>query len=185
MQKHVIVQDPTGNFPPGTLIDDGILGEFVARGIVSLPCEPALFDVAGHSVFAKREYGQGFPLAPTPGYCCPVSIYLPPGAPKNVHWVARLVPEAKRSVSGSVRLVAAMSRGNVYRPNLSEVGNRANAVVLESLRSSDLDSKDGWVVRGGASITGATAEGMYGFSLYGHGLGVRVAWLAISVSARG
>jgi hypothetical protein len=108
-------------------------------------------------------------------------------APKVINWCARLVPgdsarerinRGQEPAQGILRIAAHEQRGSLLRGSISEDGLR-NAV--DTAKLGPLDPFDGWTVGGRARIF-CTGEGCYGLSLYGFAPGLKVAWVAASLS---
>lgn len=182
MNHHVVVWDPEGKFWEGSLVDHPVAVQIRGRGGVALPADPSLFQVAGNGGFFKRAWGAGWPCDhSTPRHFCPLSVYLSKES-KIVHWAARLVPDEKFAEAatkgpdspGTISLMAMPSRGNTMQAPLTP---RTNAKRLADLGPADANG--GWTIEGNA-FANVLLEGNHGFSLYGAGSGVRVAWAAIS-----
>lgn len=186
---HIVVWDPENLYWEGAIVDAVRMNELRSRGVVTLPCVPDLFRHAGSSGYSKRSWGAGWPLDTiTPQLVCPLTMFVTLDAPRQVEWCARLVPSTEAmariergaaATQGILRLAASEARGTQLRPALTDNEGK-NAIELAKLGAPDRDG--GWSVYGRTQIH-ANMEGAYGLALYGFAPGIRVAWLAASLSS--
>lgn len=176
--KHVVVWDPKGEYWEGAVVSGKEVNALETRGVVLLPCIPELFFDAGFAGYAKRAWGSGWPLdSSAPRAACPILLYYPGEPYRRVHWKARLVGTPGQGVP--LRFAAGETRGNIVRPVVQDVAAANNAVDVASLGAPD--AHGGWTVGGTASL-GVAAAAAYGFALYGCARGMRVAWLAATLT---
>ena len=192
MQSYVVVWDPENVFWEGAIVDAVRVKELEGRGVVVLPCIPDLFSLAGYAGFAKRSWGAGWSLdmiAPRP--VCPFSIFVPFDSPRVVSWCARLVPgpeardrleKGRPAADGLIRLSAGETRGNVFSPVLTDERDPGTAFrITEFSKLGKPDERGGWTIYGRSRLH-AAQEGCYGLALWGKAPGLRVAWVAASLS---
>lgn len=188
MQHHVVVSDPAGKYWEGAVVDAVRVNELRGRGVATLPCIPDLFRYAGVSGYSKRAWGAGWPLdTVVPSLVCPLTMYVPFDAPKNVEWCARIMPtnealarvEKGHSASnGVLRLAAGEMRGSQLRAVITDHEGKNNVDVS---KLGPPDEQGGWTVYGRAQVH-ASGEGCYGLALYGFAPGLRIVWLAATLS---
>lgn len=188
MQHHIVVEDPARKYWEGAVVDAVRVNELRGRGCATLPCNPDLFRLGGVSGYAKRAWGAGWPLDTiVPSLVCPLTLYVSFDAPKNVEWAARIMPSDEAldrmdrnqpPSNGHLRLAAGEMRGSLHRAVITDHEGK-NAVDVAKLGPPD--EQGGWTVYGRAQIH-ANGEGCYALSLYGFAPGMRVAWLAATLS---
>ena len=114
-------------------------------------------------------------------------MYLAFEAPKNVDWCARIMPtkealdrieKGQAATQGILRLAGAEARGNQMSGVVTDHDGK-NAIDVSKLGKPD--ENGGWTVYGRAMIH-ANVEGCFGLALYGFAPGLRVAWLAATLS---
>ncbi len=177
--KHVVLWDPKGEYWEGAIVDGEQVGRLEDRGVVVLPCSPELFSTAAFAGFAKRSWGSGWPLdGAVPVAVCPLAIYYPGEPYRALRWKARLVGKSGQGIP--LRIAAGEGRGNVVRPVLQDIGK--NCVEIGSLGKPD--SNGGWTV-GGESLFCASGPGFFSLALYGCAMGMRVAWVAATLTPIG
>ncbi len=184
---HVVVWDPEGDYWEGAIVDSQKAVQLAGRGVASLPCVAEVFRFAGVSGFAKRAWGAGWPLdTVVPALVCPLSIYSPGQLP-GLEWCARVVPTesgkanlaAGREVAQGVLRIAAGEHRGLQRAVVAEHPARPNAVEIAKLGAPDEDG--GWTIYGHALLQ-TPGEGYYGLSLYGFAPGLRVVWVAATLT---
>jgi hypothetical protein len=187
---HVVIWDPDGDYWEGAIVDSQRVNELRARGVALLPCVPEVFRLAGCSGFAKRAWGAGWPLdTVVPAIVCPLTIFAPAQPVlRTLHWSARLVPAesgrarlaaGKEVAQGVLQLAASEQRSGQHRAVVSDSQDGTNAISIASLGKPDAEG--GWTVEGRAFLH-ASSEGFYGLALYGCAPGLRVEWLASTLT---
>lgn len=177
-QKYVVVWDPENEYWEGAIVDGELVASLETRGVAVLPACPELFAQAGFAGYAKRGWGSGWPLdGDVPQAVCPLSIYYPGEPYRSLHWKARLVGTPGQGIP--LRLAAAEARGNVIRPVLHDVAGKGNAVDVATLGVPD--ANEGWTV-GGTTHLSVSGPAMFALCLYGCAPGMRVAWLAATLT---
>lgn len=176
----IVVDDPTGEFWSGSLVDSNRNRILEARGVATLPVLPQLAKLSGVGGYAKREWGAGFPLDfAIPKMCCPLTMFCTRDY-HNVTWVARLSREPEtppRTVfDGTIRMSADSGQASPFNIGLT-TDEKPHA--MRELGKSD--NKNGWTIKGRARIQ-VPQDGHYGFALYGAAPGLRVVWAAVSLS---
>jgi hypothetical protein len=176
--KHVVVWDPKDEYWEGAIVAPETAAHLALRGVALLPCIPELFIQAGFAGFSKRAWGSGWPLdGATPQPVCPMLVFYPGEPHRTVHWKARLVGKSGEGIP--LRLSAGEGRGNIVRPNLQEIVGRRNAVDVAKL--GEPDENGGWTV-GGTCALSVASVGAYSVCLYGCAPGMRVVWLAATLT---
>lgn len=176
--KHVVVWDPSDEYWEGAIVEEAHLGALEARGVATLPCVPELFPRVGFAGYARRSWGAGWPLdGEVPRATCPIAIFAPGDPYRRIHWKARLVGEKGRGIP--LRLAAAEAHGNVIRPTLRDLPTASNAADIANL--GDADDAGGWTIGGQAEIV-LPGPAMIALCLYGSAPGMRVAWLAATLT---
>lgn len=174
---HVVIEDPEGKFWEGELVDGQRVNELHARGVALLPVHPELFKLSGVGGFSKRSWGKGESLDGfVPRIVCPLTIHTLGDPFRSIHWAARL--EGKPG-QGIARIAADAGRGNMARAVVADDRFQANAVDIAKLGRPD--PAGGWTVYGRANLH-VPGEGFYGLGLYGFAPGMRVVWLAATVT---
>lgn len=177
-QKYVVNWDPSGKYWEGAVVSQQLADVIEQEGGAVMPCSPELFAIAGFSGYAKRSWGSGWPLdSAVPTMVTPISVYYTGEPHRALNWQARLVGAKGEGVP--LRLVAAESRANVIRPILQDPGGKFNVVDVGAL--GDQDANGGWTV-GGAAQLSVHGPGMISLALFGCARGMRVAWLAVSLT---
>lgn len=176
MTMKIVVWDPSGAMPEGSIVTDLPALSLAAAGVVMLPVVPRLFESSGVGGYAKRAWGPGVELSQhMPRLSCPLTMYAAKEL-RGLHWVARLAPISVApfpEVHGQIRLTA---DGN--QPGVLNASFQGGAHVdLKAL--GPIDARGGWTV-GGHGIITPSGDGYTGFALYGVGSGLRVLWAAIS-----
>ncbi len=184
MKDHVVVWDPTGEYWDGGVVSELKARELASRGVVTLPCVPETFTLAGFAGFAKRSWGSGWTLAEPGGSIgsqAPIAIFAPGEPHRRIHWAARLYGErSENKRTGILRLAAMEAYWNQHRAVISEIGGAArNAIEVASLEKPD--EYGGWTVRGTARLD-VPSPGVYGACVYGYAPGMRLAWLAVTLT---
>lgn len=177
MSKAVVVWDPSGELPDGSILEGNEVAVAKGRGVVALPVHTELLARGGAAGWSKRCYGPGWRYHPTiGGHGSPLLLQVSPGYPM-VHWAARLVADRVTShVSGSLRLAGD-----------NQIGAGSFGLALEDgpvqvERLGDRDAAGGWTI-GGKCRASISSEVAFGLQLYGHLSGARVLWLAASQGA--
>jgi hypothetical protein len=185
LTDYIVVEDPTGEWWEGALVDEGRQRQLEARGVVLLPVLPDLFRRSGVGGFHKRAWGAGFPLnASRPGISAPLTIYCSQHF-TTMHWAARvaMLPECLEKVKNGdravfdgafVRFIGDASQANPNKCTL-------NPTVTPDLATLDERTlvDDGFILRGTSEVS-FPGDGHYGFALYGTARGLRVVWAAAS-----
>jgi hypothetical protein len=181
--KHVVAWDPEGIFWEGAVVEDLDVGRIRARGGVTLPCAPETFTLAGFSGYARRSWGSGWPLeGNTPKLISPIAIFAPGDPHRRLHWAARLVPAAEVAPemrTGVLRLAATEAYWNQHRAVVSEGNAQRNLVQVSEIGKPD--ERGGWTV-GGSCFLHVQGPGNYGLGIYGFAPGMRLAWLAVTLT---
>lgn len=183
----LVVEDPTGEWWEGALVEESRKAQLEARGVVLLPVLPDLFRRSGVGGFHKRAWGAGWPVLPArPTIVAPLTLYCSASF-AFVHWAARVMPSSeqyerienseKGVIQGFLRFIADASQA---------IPNKAGCQPVVECDLSTLDNRTvqerGFIVRGSAKVS-IPGDGHYGFALYGAAAGLRVVWAAASQSA--
>ena len=180
----IVVEDPKGEYWEGSLLSLPVSRQLKARGAAVLPIDPNLMKRSGVGGFMKRAWGAGYPLDyQRHAMCCPLTIYATVRHAK-LHWVARLVPGDRiaklvaegKPFEGSLQLTADSSQMGTHH-----AGMQQHQPPVASRDLGKLDELGGWLV-GGESVVRLAMDGHHGFGLYGSMPGVRVAWLAATIT---
>jgi hypothetical protein len=188
-QTHVIIQDPAREYWEGGLVEGEVALVLRARGVITLPIEPALLQKSALAGYYRRSWGSGWPLSLSiPRMHCPMVLYAAPSdtpGQGRLNAVLRLVPDADaiRPVRKGARLAGFLqlaaesgqpgSHSGGFQP---DVDTRIDVQAL-----GPLDADDGWTVYAGGQLN-VPADGFFSCALYGAAAGLRVAWCAISQS---
>jgi len=177
---HIVIDDPTGKFWEGALVDRSRANVLRAAGVALLPVDPRLFTACAIGGFHKRAWGAGFPLdAHIPRMNAPLTMFLASRLTK-IHWCARLIRDT--------RYPADLSPVGTLRLTIDSGQSWANAgCALSSLKQNTVnlaelgppDEEGGWVISGESMIS-VPREGFAGFALYGSAPGLAVVWAAIT-----
>lgn len=185
-QQWIVVEDTTGDWWPGALIDTTRARQLEARGVVVLPVVPDLFRQSGVGGFHFRPWGSGWSLeSGVPRMTAPLTMF---GVPEMtmLHWKARLVPEPA--------FLERIERDekNVFEGFL-KISIDTSQVLVEKLGLVDREAVDartfdkrtlrqGGVIVGGVVPVRIPGPAHYGIALYGAIRGMRVAWAAASLA---
>lgn len=181
MTQRIILEDPTGEYWPGSLVTEERANALAARGVASMPVEPSLFHSSAVAGFFRRDWGAGWGIPMVPGPCAAMLLYTVSGL-HTLNWSAKIVPTPKlleemkagKNPSGLIRLVTDSGQVGVSAGGLSNTD--ASVVDLSNLGEP---GTDGWIVQASAR-TDASSSTMIGYTLYGHAREMRVAWAALS-----
>lgn len=184
----IVVEDPTGEWWEGALVEESRCRQLESRGVVLLPVLPDLFKRSGVGGFHKRAWGAGHPLHPSrPSIAAPLMLFVSESF-EHVHWAARLaldpaylerVKAGEKGIfaSGFLRFVGDASQSNPTKCTL---------MPTKEADLSKLDDRtlveDGFIIRGDSRVN-FPGDGHYGFAFYGTALGLRVVWSAVSQAA--
>jgi hypothetical protein len=181
--KHVVVWDPKNEYWQGSVVDPRLNEVLVARGVVTLPCDPDIFRLSAVTGLFVRSWGAGYPVdSQQPRMHCPLLLHLLPSH-HALHWAALLMPNAPevatqvaaQSVQGTLRLAADSGQAVGLAHGLVPHGG----TFTEARDLGRPNAVGGWVVRGTAAVR-TQGEGLCSFALYGAIPGMRVAWAAIT-----
>lgn len=184
MSNRIVVWDPSGRFWDGAIVSEFDEARMAGNGCVTLPCNAEEFGLAGNSAFSKRSWGSGWPLPVSGAHFAPLAVFKAGEGSKVIHWAARLVADdatlararaGKQTSHGALQIAGAQSRSGQDTPSIYGQGG----VDLSKLGPPD--ENDGWNLKGTASFS-SPHEGTYGVCLYGYGPGMRVQWLAVSLT---
>lgn len=176
--KHVVVWDPKNDYWEGAIVDEEQVASLQSRGVATLPAAPEIFGQVGFAGFAKRSWGSGWPLdSNAPQQVCPLSIYYPGEPYRVLTWRARLIGTSGQGVP--LRMCPGEGRGNCVRPVLQDFHGRKSAVDVARLGKPD--AHGGWTVGGEVNFC-VSQLGTYALALYGCAPGMRVAWVAATLT---
>lgn len=185
MENSIVVWDPTGKFGEGTIISRSREQELRAFGCATLPCRPELFSLTGASGYSRRAWGAGWPLNEgVPKLVCPLAMFVAFGAPRSLEWCARLIPDDQAlarvkanqpAAQGFLRLASMEQRGTMMRAAVVE----ELSVDVSNLRHPD--AHGGYTVYGRVGLHVQTEQAI-GLGLYGFAPGMRVQWLAATLT---
>ncbi len=181
-QQYIVVEDISGTYPEGAIIDDVARHKALSLGACILPINSYLFRRNGISGYTKRAWGSGWSFDNIPKPIAPITLYGVPEHPV-VSWAARIVPMADsdaRKPAGFIRFVSDVSQRSVIQAGLAADSRSKLVVDLSDLGDPDVDG--GWIISGNG-ILNINGEGYYGFALYGNPSDVAVVWLAATQSA--
>jgi hypothetical protein len=174
----VVVEDMSGEYWEGAVVDRQKAHVLEARGVAMLPCVPELFRMSSVAGYSKRAWGAGIAMrALVPEMIAPLTLYCVPST-RGVAWKARLVPDGPRrgQYEGFVRFSADSGQRSPMNGAYQELGDKP--VFVRELAS--LDEEGGWVV-GGKGLASFGVEGHYGFGIWGTAPGIRVVWVAATM----
>lgn len=172
MQHRVVISDPTGDIPPGEIVEGRKAELLVAKHIPSLPIDPQLLRRNGAAGYTKREYGRGVAFVGNSSQrACQATLYVMPSH-QAINWCAAIAPNrAHAHVKGRIRLANDPSQVNVIKAGIA------------TAQYAEVDEEvDGQLVISGSSRFITSMEGFLGVSLYGTLSDARVLWLAVSQS---
>lgn len=185
MNKYqIVVDDPTREYLPGSLVLEARAMQMTPRGVTLLPVAPELFKLSGVGGYMKREWGAGFPLDfAVPRMSCPLMMLIPQDG-KVLHWAVRLTPDDSTkerilkgdTFQGSLRLAADSGQAN---PNRAAIKALSSPINFQELGMPDADG--GWTRISKYEVEVPNTN-HYSFAIYGAAPGLRVSWAAISVS---
>lgn len=191
IEKWIVVEDMTGEFWEGSLVDENLKRKLTGRRMAMLPVMPSLFTASGVGGFHKRSWGSGWPLdAASPKFFSPLTIFCTRDL-NSMHWAAKLVlspagrarleANADTALIGSLQLAPDSGQHNANRIGLAPKGDgSASFIAARSLKLADMNDDDSSFYVGGEMVVSVPTNGHYGVALYGHMPDVRVAWAAVS-----
>lgn len=182
----VVIWDPSGKVPEGELVDFAAAEVIRQAGGCSLPTIVEHIGRSGIGGYAVRKYGAGWPLDGNQARLqCPLTLLVPEGSYRGLHWAIRL--QAAEALVGRAREGQPVTDGilRVVADNTQIYAQRGAATPLEApitgAKLGPCDDHGGWTVTGRSTI-GVPSAGHIGFGVYGMMPGLRVAWVAISLT---
>jgi hypothetical protein len=179
-QHHIVVEDLTGDFWEGAIVDAAQAAILASHGVTLLPVDPTLFHLSAVGGYFKRAWGAGWPLPSHPGLVCPMLMFVTQRH-QMIRWAARLVrnvdAEKTDRFTGQIRITPDTTQALAQRPGFA-ADEREPAFDLSMLGAERPEG--GWIVRGSARVFSPN-DGYLGLGLYGAGPGLRVAWAAVSL----
>lgn len=176
--KAVVVWDPSGEMPDGSVLEGNEIAGARDRGVVLLPVHPEVLARGGAAGWAKRCYGRGwrYPAAvSSPG--CPLVLQVTPGY-AGIYWAARVIPDAVGAApTGQLRLA-----GDQAQIGVGTFGLSLQDGPMQVERSGVPD-KQGGIILAGKCRTSISSDLVFGLQLYGYLANARVLWLAASQGA--
>jgi hypothetical protein len=181
---NIVVWDPSGEYWEGSLVDGDRARQLSLRGVVVLPVVPEFFQHSGVGGYARRAWGAGWPLdSGYPKLVAPLTLYCMKTT-KGIHWAIRLVTDSELAVrarsgesfAGVLRFSADRSQ---HTPFYAGITDDSKPRLVNDLGPPD--AHDGWTILGSGNIM-VPQEGHYGFGVYAMAPGLRVAWVAASVT---
>lgn len=181
----IVVEDRSGDWWEGSLVDATRANQLAARGVCLLPVVPDLFRQSGVGGYHKRAWGAGWMLdTAIPRIVAPLTMLCSRELPV-LNWCARLVPEASfidklkvspDLLSGFIQIAADPGQVHAHKIGVTP----AETIHMKSL-TQDMLVDGSFYVKGTARAI-PTADAHFGFGLYGMSPGLRVAWAAVSQS---
>lgn len=177
----IVVDDPSGNWWEGSLVEDEArMRVLEGEGISLLPVMPMLMRQSGVGGFFKRAWGSGIDLSnQNPQVIAPMILYVDPLV-TTINWLVRLMPDPKiqgiRKFNGILRLMH--DPGQPHAP-IGGLSGARTKVELTELPAPD--ARGGWTIRGEYDIR-PHAAGHIGLAIFGTAPGLRVIWSAVSAS---
>jgi hypothetical protein len=185
--SYIVVEDRTGDWWEGALVDDVRGRQLESRGVVVLPVVADLFKKSGVGGFHKRAWGAGWTIdSLTPRIVCPLTMFCAQSL-NRLNWVAKVIPseellgtlkrEVPELVQGFVKICADSSQSISYRAGVTPDVE----LMLKDLTPKNLTDDGAFILKGTAKLS-LPSDAHYGFGLYTMGSGLRVVWSAISQS---
>lgn len=186
MTSYIVVEDSSGEWWEGALVEDVRARMLESKGVILLPVIPSLTKRSGVGGFHLRKWGSGWELdSQVPRIACPMTMYCE--QPYNrLNWVAKVLPSSEwlekldkgipELLNGFIKICADSNQSLVYKPSLTPVED----YLVRSLTRNQL--VDGAFILKGTARIGLPADSHYGFGLYAVASGLRVVWSAISQS---
>ena len=179
-KHHVVVDDPTGQYYEGSLVEPVRAEQLRTKGTALLPVDPNLFLSSGVGGYFRRGWGSGWPFVGAHPMMHAPLLLLCDERHTWLHWCARLVrSDAGPIQPGQLRIAADPGQHTAGR--IAKLRIEGLPIDVQKLGPVD-PARGGWVVGGTAALT-IGAEGHYGFSLWGYAPGMSVVWVAASVVA--
>jgi len=171
----IVVEDPTGELPLGTVVDGPMRNTRAARSAVLMPVDPdrVAGDVTGYFL---RHWGEGWLFDRGAGERgCPMLLHVEPDA-KHVYWAARVAPAPNVTrPRGKLKLVT--DSGRQQRAMAGGLSAVKRVEAVEALGPPD--AQGGWVIMGRSDLA-VSMSGMIALSLYGVCKGLLVQWSAVT-----
>jgi hypothetical protein len=184
MNSFIMVWDPTGEIPDGTLLAAQAASQKAAQGCVLLATDTSVHSDQAFGAFAKRSWGPGFPSEDLPGmrYFAPLAMYGEPIHTK-LSWAARLRQVQPSDVSGAPIGMGGQCALNPFtaQRGSGHLAFAANEMPQQMSHLGPPDAWGGWTLKGSANVT-ISGGGFYAFALAGAVTGVRVMWVASTFS---
>lgn len=160
--NHIVVFDPAGKLLPGTVLDTANAAKQVARGVVTLPVDPATLWTGAVDGYAVRHFGRGVIYdASRATRSCALRVRLEALALHRVFWCARVVPKDEaKSVIANLKFAADSTQHGISAGLSNEQSNGADSSVRK------IDTNGGFTVHGVSTIQSAV-EGELGTVLHG------------------
>lgn len=177
----VVLEDPQQQFWEGALVGLAQARVLEARGVVVLPVDTELMRLSGVGGYHKRAWGAGWELPlNAPQTFCNLTLFCLREYTR-LSWKAKVVVDAgsmeaveERKLRGFLRITPDGSQVSPYKMGLRQ----EDVVDFSSYGIPQMH--DGAFIIGGTASTFVPTDAHYGLALYGMGLGLRVAWAAVS-----
>lgn len=187
MTQFIVVEDRTGEWWEGALVDQARARQLEAKGVVLLPVVPDLFKRSGVGGFTKRAWGSGWMLDSLhPRVVCPLTMFCAQQYTK-LSWAAKVIPtpemlkKLERNVpellQGFIKIAADAGQAIAYKAGVSPTED----FLVKDLTAKKLTEDGAFILRGTAKLS-LPADAHYGFALYAMATGLGVVWLAASQS---
>lgn len=163
-----VLNDPSGDYPPGTRLQDAEARTAANHDVAVIPIDPDIYQVrSAVSGFFRVDFGKGVPLPMNSGPFAHLTLSLAPQS-GYLHWRACVQLGVPTDPFGEVRLVPDSSQYG------TTVGIQSDPVRLENFHGW----KDPFII-GGTCALSSPPSGLVGFALWGVG-DARLYWAAIS-----
>lgn len=177
MSKAVVVWDPSGKLPDGSILEGNEIAVSQGKGVLCLPVQADLLARGGAAGWSKRSYGRGWQYnRQVSAGGCPLVLQVASGYPV-IHWLARLLPVPDAgNISGMLRLA-----GDTAQIGAGTLGLSLDHGPVYADGLGAPDEHGGWTI-GGRCKASISGDRIFAMQLYGYLSGARVLWLAASQS---
>lgn len=176
---HVVVNDPTGKYGEGLIINDPSAKMLSTYNVESLPISELAYKAVGVGGYTIRKFGKGQVISGI-GYFAQTSLFVKADVP-ILNYAACI--ELPKDSSGSFRFVQDVSQHTTtQKAGMSPLG--VTQFDIPTLIKNLKEGETSLIIRGRCTLN-LGHDALCGFAFYGNGIGSpKCHWIAVSNSER-